>query len=388
MNPPPTGAELLDRARSLLPELRQRAAETEKQRMVSPDVIAMLREVGLTRVGQPERFGGVEVGMDVVSALIAELATACGATGWVYGILLDHNITMGMFPAEAQEDLWGDDPHMLVSSGIAPAGKAVRVDGGFRVTGRWNFSSGCDHCQWVFVHTAAPPEKDGDAPTPTYFLLPRSDYEIIDTWYVMGLSGTGSKDINIDNAFVPTHRTVSIHDININDSPGCAVNPGVIYKLPRVNIVPFALVSTAMGLVTGLYDTFVAQIRERQSRGIKLAELQSMQMRVAEASAEIDSARLLLQRDTAETMEAIRRDGTVSDDLCARNRRDMAYVAVLCSRAAERLFSATGGGGLYTGNEMQRMYRDVRAVAAHHINSWDISGTLYGKYAFGLGLDS
>lgn len=380
----PSGEVLLERARALLPVLHERAGETESRRQVSAETIAGLREAGLFHVGQPARFGGYEIGLDELVAIIAELATACGSTGWVYGVLCDHNITMGMFPSEAQDELWADDRHTLISSGIAPAGNAARADGGYRLSGRWSFSSGCDHATWVFVQSILPPERDGDPPVPMYFLLPRSDYGIIDNWYVMGLAGTGSKDIEIDDAFVPAHRTLRVADANAGTGPGTRVNDGVLYRLPRTATVPFSLVAPAVGIARALYDAYIANMSAREARGFKLAEQATIQMRVAEASAEIDAARLMMHRACSETMATMRSDGGLTLEQRARNRRDMGYVVTLCVRAADRLFQTTGGAGLYTGNEMQRMFRDVRAVSAHYINSWDIAGTTFGRVALGL----
>ena len=380
----PTGAVLLERAQSLLPDIRARVSETENGRQVPAETIAAMREAELFKAGRPERFGGYEIGMDELTAIIAEIATACASSAWVYGVLCDHNISLGMFSAKVQDEIWSDDPETLVSSGIAPAGKAERVDGGYKLSGQWSFSSGSAHAQWVFVQSILPPERDGGPPMPTYFVLPRSDYEILDTWYVMGLAGTGSNDIKIEDAFVPEHRTMPVADANEGTGPGTKVNPGLLYRLPRTSTVPYTLVSPAVGIARGLYDTYVAQMRARHSRGVKLAEQATIQMRVAEASAEIDAATLLLQRAGAETMEAMRRDGKLTMEHRARNRRDMGYIVKLCVSAADRLFSATGGAGLYAGNDMQRMFRDVRAVSAHYINSWDIAGTTYGRIALGL----
>ena len=380
----PGGIELLERARSLLPDIRARTAETEKERQVPLATIDAMREAELFKAGRPERFGGIEIGMDELTAIIAEIATACGSSAWVYGVLCDHNISIGMFSAEVQDEIWGDDPDTLISSGIAPSGKAERVDGGYKLSGQWSFSSGSAHAQWVFVQSILPPAGDGEPPVPMYFVLPRADYEILDTWYVMGLAGTGSNDIRIEDAFVPEHRTMRVADANEGTGPGTKVNPGPLYRLPRTSTVPYTLVSPAVGIARGLYEAYVEQMRARQSRGVKLAEQATIQMRVAEASAEIDAASLMLHRACSETMEAIRRDGKLTLEQRARNRRDMGYIVKLCVSAADRLFTATGGAGLYAGNDMQRMFRDVRAVSAHYINSWDIAGTTYGRVALGL----
>jgi len=379
------GAELLARARALVPTLRERAARTEAARSVLPETIADMAAAGLFKAVQPRRYGGYEIELQELMAIIGELGRGCGSSAWVYGVFSDHQITLGMFPPQAQDDLWGSQPGALVSSGLAPSGQVEPVEGGLRIRGRWSFSSGVDHADWIFVQTVVPPGPRNERPEPSYVLLPRSDYTIIDTWHVIGLCGTGSKDVEIHDAFVPTHRCVRIADINAaGKAPGLACNDGPLYRLPRAPAVPFCLGAPSIGIAQAMYEDFVSGMRSRASRGFQLAEQATIQVRVAEAAAEIELARMLIERDCRETMQAIRANGDLTIEEKARNRRDMAYVVKLCAQAADRLFSATGGAGLYTNTDMQRMYRDVLAISRHYINSWDISATIYGRVAFGL----
>jgi alkylation response protein AidB-like acyl-CoA dehydrogenase len=378
------GAELLRRARELVPVLRQRAAETEARRQLLPETLADFRRLELLRAVRPKRYGGFEIGLDELMAIISEIGRGCGSSAWVYGVYCDHNITLGMFPAEAQEDVWAKNPEALVSAGLAFGGTVKRAPGGFRISGRWAFSSGCDHVDWVFVHSSAPAVDGADKPEPRYFLIPRSDWKIIDTWRVIGLCGTGSHDIEMNDAFVPAHRTLVIADANEGRGPGVKINDGPLFRLPRTATVPFCLGAPAIGIAQSMYDDFIENMRTRASRGFQLAEQPTIQIRVAEAAAEIDAARLLLQRDCRETMAAIRARGALTLDERARNRRDMGYCIKLCTQASERLFAVTGGAGIYLDTDMQRLYRDVLAVSRHYINSWDISGTTFGRVAFGL----
>ena len=385
--PSPTAqvaAEQLRRARDLVPGFRARAAETVEIRRIPDRSIAELSQAQLFKAWVPKRYGGFEMGLDEVSDIIVELARGCGSTAWVYGVLTDHGFTVALYPEQAQDDVWAGTPDALVCSGLAPAGNVARTDGGYRLSGRWSFSSGCDHADWVFVQSILAPVADGDKPDPQYFLVPRADYEVIDNWFVVGLAGTGSKEIDIKDAFVPAHRALRVSDANNGTSPGAEVNGSVLYRMPRVSTIPFCLVSPAVGTLQALLDAYIEQMRAKNSRGFQLAEQATIQMRVAEASAELDSARLLLNRACAETMAAMRAEGMLTMAQRARNRRDMGYVTMLCIRAADRVFGTTGAAGLFDGNEMGRMYHDIRAVGAHYINSWDISGTTYGRVTLGL----
>lgn len=375
--------EFFEKADALAHVFAGRAEETEALRSVPDRSIAALRDAGLFGIARPARYGGHELGLDHVIETVSRLGRGCGSTAWVFGIFCDHAITMGMMPEQAQDDIWSGDPDALVSSGLAPSGRAERVSGGLELSGQWRFSSGCDHAAWVFVQSAAP-SADGGGAEQAYFLVPRSDFGIVDTWHVSGLKGTGSKDIVIDKALVPEHRVGALEMFNAGTGPGGRIHEGAIFRLPRIATVPFSLVAPAVGVLDAMIDGFTERVRGRATRGFQHAELTTMQMRIAEASAERDCAWLLLRRATRETMEAMHAEGALDLAQRARNRRDMAYVATLCTRAADRLFHATGASGLFDGNDMRRFWSDIRAIGAHYINSWDISGPIYGQVAFGL----
>ena len=378
------GAALIGRADALAPTLAARAEETAALRRMPDGTFRELRDSGLLKAARAERFGGYALGLDEVLEIVVRLGRGCGSTAWVYGIYCDHAITVGMFEPEAQDEVWGEDPEAVICSGLAPSGTVERVPGGYRLCGRWQFSSGCDHAGWVFVQSMIPPAGDGGGPTPAYLLVPRSDWQIDDTWFVTGLAGTGSKDIVIENAFVPPHRVQPIAPLNAGEGPGARVNKAPIYRLPRIATVPFSLVAPALGVADAMIDAFVERTSARATRGVRHAELATVQLRLAEAAAERDCARLLLSRATAETMAAMRGAGRLDLEQRARNRRDMAYIATLLTRAAERIYAVTGASGLFDGNPMKRMFHDIRAVAAHHITAWDIAGPTYGQVALGL----
>ncbi len=378
------GRELLARAEALVPMLRERAAETEALRRIPDETMRDLRDAELFKGLQPRRYGGFEIDLDEGLRITAALGRGCGATGWVHGVFSDHQIVLGMYPAAAQEDVWGATPGAVACSGLAPAGAARREAGGYRLSGRWSFSSGSDHAEWVFVNSQVPPESEGDRPRAAYYLVPRADFTIDDTWHVVGLAGTGSKDIVIEDAFVPEHRLLIVEDANEGRAPGAEVNPGPLYRMPRLATSPFLLTAPAIGVAEAMLEQFVDSIRAKVSRGFALGEQGTIQMRIAEAAAEVDAARLLLERDCRETMETMREAGALTLDQRARNRRDMAYASTLCTRAADRLFTATGGRGIYDGNEMRRQFHDIRAIGAHFVNSWDVAGTTYTKVALGL----
>ena len=379
------GAELFSRARQLVPVLRGRAADAEKMRCIPRESIDDLRSAGLFRTMLPAVLGGYELPLDEAVLITATVAEGCASTGWIQGIFSDHCATLGMFDGEAQKDVWGRSPDSLISSGFTPTGKAVRVDGGYRLSGRWPFSSGCDHADWALVRSFVPAGRD-DEPAELYmFLVPKTDYTIIDNWFVMGMSATGSKDFELKGeVFVPAHRALSNLRLANGTGPGSAFNGGTLYRLPRNATVPFSLAAPLLGIAARALEIFVERMRARPSSDRRAIQEGAVHMRVAHAAAEIDAARALMLRDCREAMEMVERGESLSIEQRARNRRDIAYVAHQCTRALDRLFASAGAGSIYLDNEAQRLLRDMHAAGSHIALSWDVAGSTYGRAVFGL----
>lgn len=379
------GAELLSRARELVPTLRKRAAEAEKLRCIPPESIDDLRKASLFQTLQPAVLGGYELPLDEAVLITATVAEGCGSTGWVQGVYSDHCATLGMFDGQAQKDVWGASPDSLVSSGFMPTGKAVRVDDGYRLSGRWPFSSGCDYADWALVRSFVPATAATDSAELHMFLVPRTDYTIIDNWFVMGMSATGSKDFQLkDEVFVPEHRALRNKDLADGTGPGSDFNSGALYRLPRMATVPFSLAAPLVGIAERALQTFIQGMRERSSGDRRAAPEGAIHMRVANSAAEIDAARALMLRDCREAMEIIQRGRRLTIEQRARNRRDIAYVAYQCTRAVDRLFASAGGSNIYLDSEAQRLLRDIHAAGQHISLSWDVAGSTYGRVMFGL----
>jgi len=379
------GIELLARARELVPTFRKRAAEAEKLRCIPEESIADLRKAGLFRTMQPAVLGGHELPLDDAVLITATVAEGCGSTGWIQGIFSDHCATLGMFDGQAQKDVWGASPDSLISSGFMPAGKAAPVDGGYRLNGRWPFSSGCDHADWVLVRSFVPAAADAQPPELCMFLVPRTDYTIIDTWHVMGMSATGSKDFQLKGeVFVPEHRALRDKELMNGTGPGSEFNGGALYRLPRHATVPFSLAAPMIGIAERALQTFIQGMRERPSGDRRAAQEGAIHLRVARSAAEIDAARTLMLRDCREAMEIVQRGEHLSIEQRARNRRDIAYVAYQCTRALDRLFAAAGAGSIFLDSEAQRLLRDIHAAGQHMALSWDVAASAYGRVMFGL----
>lgn len=376
-------SDLVTRARALVPGLAARAGETEALRRLPDQTISELKAAGLHRICQPARFGGHEAPLDEACDTVAMLAQGCASTGWVAGVYTDHQILVGMFDPRAVDDVWADNPDALISAGFTPSGRATPVGGGWELSGQWGWSSGCDHADWLVVVTLLP-SGEGGTPEPNFCLVPRHEVAIEDRWEVMGLAGTGSKTFTLEAAFVPAHRTLPGRLAAAGGPARGQADAPALYRLPHPPCVPFLLVAPCLGIAESLLTFVREDMSARASRGVPISSYQSLQLHIAEASAEIDSARLLLTRDTREAMAAMQAGGELTQTERARNRRDHAYVVRLCRQAVGRLFTALGGQGIYLDNAAQRKFRDIHAMSGHLALNWDIAGTTYGRVALGL----
>jgi len=295
-----------------------------------------------------------------------------------------------MWPKQAQDEVWGQSPDNLIGSAlIFPRGRAQKVEGGYKLSGRWPFSSGVDAASWAMFGAIVNDEDTGAAEA-RIFLLPAADYTIIDTWHVVGLAGTGSKDVAAEDVFVPTHRTIPVDQITGGPTPGSAVNPAVLYQLPAVSLFGFCIAAVSLGIAQGSIEYFTETMRTRTSyyTGRSLADFVTLQVHLAEATALTDAARAIMLGDCDDATRAVG-EGRMPDlEHRARFRRDGAFAASLCTKAVDLLFGATGGGAIYARNPLQRAFRDVHAANAHYVLNWDINGAMYGRVALGLPPDA
>ncbi len=345
----------------MVPVLKERAARTEQLRQIPPETVKDLIGSGLIRIGNPSRYGGLGVDLDTAHAVAWELSRGCGSTGWCYSLWTVHNWWLGHFPERAQEEFFATGPDTLFSSGLNPArGKGEPVDGGFRVSGRWSFSSGCDAASWAMV---AIPGAGPDGLI--WLLLPRSDYEIVDTWFAAGMRGTGSKDIVITDVFVPAHRALDPNRAGDGDWTG------------------WDLAAPLIGIAQGAVDELTSRLRGTTGAG-RSAESVPLQMRLAEASAEVDAARTIHQQDIREIIDKAARGEAFTELDRARYRRDKAFLSRLCVQAVNRLFEASGAGAVLESDAIQRFHRDAHGASHHTALVWDAAAENFGRVALGL----
>jgi 3-hydroxy-9,10-secoandrosta-1,3,5(10)-triene-9,17-dione monooxygenase len=382
--------ELRAAAEALVPALRERAPRAEELRRLPDETIADLHRTGLFRILQPGRVGGSELPFRSIVELVAVIGRGCGSTAWVLANLAAHHWLLGMWDPQAQDEIWGQSPDNLIGSAlIFPRGRAKRVDGGYCVTGRWPFSSGIDAASWNLFGAIVHDEEAGTS-EPRIFLVPASDYTIIDTWHVIGLAGTGSKDVAAEDVFVPDYRSLAVAQITGGPNPGSRVNQSILYQLPAISLFAFCIAGVSLGIAKGAIEYFTETTRTRTSyyTGRNLADFVTLQVHLAEAAAITDSAQAVMLGDCDEAERIVAGGGIPALDHRARYRRDGAYAATLCTRAVDVLFQATGGGAIYARNPLQRAFRDVHAANAHYVLNWDINGAMYGRVALGLSPDA
>lgn len=378
-------ATLVQRARELAPKLAARAAETEAARRIPDATIAELQQAGLFEVLKPKQYGGYEMSPRVFYDICFELAQGCPSTGWIYGVMGVHNWQLALFDPRAAEDVWGEDCSTLLASTYMPAGKVQPVEGGFKFSGRWGFSSGCGHGQWfllgglIFGEAGQPPEY-------RTFLVPREDLKIIDTWQVMGLKGTGSNDVVVEDAFVPDYRTHKGMDGFSCINPGREVFSSDLYKLPFGQIFVRAVSTAAIGALQGAFNCFEDFAKVRVGgMGTKTSEQATAQLAMADTAAAIDEMRLVLHRNF-EVLEAkIAAGESLAEqiELRVHYRYQAAQVVERCAQRVYQLFSACGGRGIFTDFPLYRYMNDIYAARAHFANNVDMFGRNYGSLLLG-----
>ena len=373
----------------LLPKLRERAPETEDLRRIPDASIAELDEVGFFKLVQPEQWGGLQADPTLFYEAVRRVASACGSTGWAGGILAVHNWHLAQFTQQAQEDVWSEDPTVRISSSYAPMGAGVVTEGGdgYIVNGAWRWSSGCDHATWTFV--GGPVIKDGRPVDFGSFLIPISDYKIIDDWYVVGLKGTGSKTLEIKDVFVPRHRFQSFKQMSDGTAPGLRTNTAPVYKMPWGTMHPTTISTPIVGMAYGAYDAHVEHQGKRLRAayaGEKAKDDPFAKVRIAEAASDIDAAWRQLSGNLADEYALLCAGKEVPLELRARARRDQVRASQRAISAIDRLFEAAGATALQTETALQRFWRDAHAGRVHAANDAERAYVMFGNQEFGLPL--
>lgn len=376
-------AQAVAQARTLIPSLRARAMQADKDREVSTQSIAELREAGLFRLMAPAKFGGSQLGIAALVDVVAEIAAGCGSTGWVYGVLAGHNWILSLFPAEAQREIFGD-PDSLVASIVHLKATPRRDEGGFVIENAYGkFCSGISHANWVMVgagvaSVSGPPEA-------RYFLIPKSEIEVIDDWYTAGLRATGSYSLKIKKTFVPAYRSAAIADMARGTAPGVAYHNVPLYRAPFPQVLPFPLAGVPLGIARAALNVYLEFYRAKLATFSleQIAEQSAVFSRLSDAHADVEAAAALILSN-AEEIDAMVDGGKASPLDRARFVRNISYGGHKCRMAVASLFEASGGSAIYDSFELQRIWRDVNAATAHNSFVRDKAAPAFGRAMLGL----
>ncbi|MGH8830810.1 MAG: acyl-CoA dehydrogenase family protein [Polaromonas sp.] len=380
----PDAIELIARARAMVPTLAERAFAADRDGRVSEETVADIERAGLFRVLQPKRWGGYELDPRVFYTIQMTLAEGCMSTAWVYGVMGVHNWELPLYAEQAQQDVWGKDSSVRIASTYMPVGKAEKVDGGYRFSGRWGFSSGVEHCDWIFLG-ALLPKADGSGMEHNTFLLPKSDYQVVKNWDVLGLRGSGSHDIVVENAFVPAYRVNPTNDHSDAGCPGRAINNGWLYHIPFIQVFQRAVSSACLGALNGA----IAEFRQRAAahigkHGAKTAEDVNAQLAVTEAMMAADALKLVLMRNFARVVECAKTGDQMTVEERLLQRAQSSQVPKVCARHADELLRATAASGGYKSNPIERIFRDIHQSRGHIANNTDTYARAHGAVMLGL----
>jgi alkylation response protein AidB-like acyl-CoA dehydrogenase len=377
-------AEALRRARALVPVFRARAGAADTERRVSEDNVDALLTAGLFRIMAPKLFGGSQLGLAALVETVAEIASGCGSTGWIYGVLAGHNWMVSLFPVAAQREVFGDEDSLVASVVRLGGERPTRVAGGYLIRDAvGKFCSGIDYATWIILGVGV---ASGDAAPEARYLLVRKDaVEVVDDWFTSGLRGTGSRSLRIREAFVPEHRSVAIADMARGVAPGSLYHDVPVFRAPFPQVLPFPLAGVPIGIARSALAVSVAGQREKLSGwpDEQIAEQSAYFVRISDAYADVDSAAALVTGDCRE-IDGTEDGAQISALDRARYVRDVAYAAHQCRRAVNSLYEAGGGSAIYDSSELQRIWRDVNAAAAHNSFMRDRAGGMFGRAVLGL----
>ena len=370
---------LLGRARALIPSLAERAPAAAAARRLPPETIAEYRDAGILRILQPKCFGGMQGRFSLFSRIVEELTYGCASSAWVYAVLAEHQWIIAQYPEETQIDVWGDDPEAVASSSLAPRAAAKRVAGGWRLSGSFPFSSGCDYAQWAILGAFL--GELGDPRHIAYLLAPLAEIEIVDDWQVLGLAGTGSKSLVLHDIFIPEHRCVMVSDLFAGTPPGALVHPEYpVLRAPRGFLVSYSLPPVAIALGRRALDIACTTLAGRVSRGVtKLAESEVVQMAIGEAAAAIDVATMLLHTGRESSTAAVSSGRRITEAEALRARRDMVYAQHQVGWAVDRLCELNGARWVYDSDQLGAIRRDVMTILTHHAASRQAAMAPYGR---------
>ena len=377
--------ELVERVRALVPMLAEHAAQAEQERKPVDSVMKALEEAGVYKFFVPTRYGGYQFSLETFMEIGMLLGEGCLSTAWVTTFCMEHNWLLSLYNQEAQDDIFGKQPYIIAPGSLAPKGTATPVNGGYRITGRWEWGTGVMHADWVFVGALTPTD-DPEKQDLSMYVIPRDEVNVIDTWHVAGMVGSGSNDIEVENVFVPAHRKQSIAGLRDGSSPGASFHDSPTYKMPMMPVLGLTAAAPAVG---GARKA-VALFRERLTRRVvygtteKQSQRAIAQARLGHAQVAVNSAEILL-KSIARAVVAWGESGERCPDMERANLRlQIAHVVRQARDVVRDVVEASGSHAHFKSNPLQRIFRDMHTLSCHTVFDLDVGGELYGRMLLGL----
>jgi len=372
----PDHDEILKRVASIAPQLARNAAACDQARRVIPESMRAMVDAGLFRISEPARVGGYEMNLRTLGHAVIAISQACAASGWVLMVMGAHHWCLGSFPETAQDGVFGGGRDGLVAGTLSWQGTAKPVDRGYRVDGRWQFCSGVDNCDWVMLGCG-----DSSHAPLVHVIVRREQLEIDDNWQVLGLRGTGSKDVLAHDVFVPASDAIDTRELFRGESPHNRRHQSNVYRLSPEAMLSNSVATAVLGSASFALQQFIQRTRERKIilTGASKAEHVPTQIRLAEAASEIESAQLLIEQNFADFDQLMRSAEPAAVDARVRVKWRAAYAAELCRRAAARLYSGSGAHAVYEPSPLQAAFRNINVGAQHASIDFDSSAEQYGR---------
>ncbi|MUL65613.1 hydroxylase [Mycobacterium sp. CBMA 234] len=380
---------VIDKIGDIADQLREQAWEAEKLGQLPDETVKMMKAAGNIKLLQPKEYDGLEVHPREFAETVMATAALDPAAGWINGVVGVHPYQLAYADPKVAAEIWASDTDTWVASPYAPQGVARPVDGGYIFNGRWQFSSGTDHCEWIFLGAML-----GDAegkplmpPQMLHMILPRSDYEIVeDSWNVVGLRGTGSKDVIVSDAFVPTYRTMDATKVMDGRAQREAGMTSTLYLMPWSTMFPLGISSAVIGIAEGALGAALDYQRERvNSSGVAIKDDPYVMYAIGEAAADINAARQELLANADRIYDMVDAGKEVSFEDRAAGRRTQVRSVWRAVSAVDEIFARCGGNATRMDKPLQRYWRDAHVGQAHAIH---VPGTTFHASALSsLGVD-
>lgn len=382
-----TPEELVRRTTALKPLLQRHAAECERVRHPVTNAWNAIRATGCFYHFLPRKYGGLEFDVDSFLDAMLPLAEGCASTGWVTAFCVEHVWMLCQFPEEFQDEIFGSDgdhiPYVIAPGVTAPPGKAIPVDGGYRISGRWKWGTGIMNSDWVMVACAIPDDPERRV---LFCALPTKGVAVLDTWHIDGMEGTGSHDLLIADAFIPEYRTMNMNDMRAGIGHGARLYDNPVYRQPMTPFLGVTAAIGAVGIGRAAVAAFGEQLQQRVIPGStnRQSDKPAAQMRLGHANVQIATAEMLLRSAVNRNVELA--SGSVPANFEQRSfmRLQIASAVEICRGAIRSLVEAAGAGAHMRGNPLQRHLRDVNVMSNHVIYDIDAASELHGRALLGM----